>query len=225
VDLPASSGLSDIAEALGALPLFPLPQAVLLTGTLLPLHVFEPRYRAMVRDALASHRAMAVVMITDDKRLDTDGHPQIAEVAGAGVIVDHVELPGGRFNILLRGRARVRLRELPFVKPYRRAEAEVLTPPSDDIPPADLAALVSSAAAFTALVRERERTFEFRLPRDASPGLLADLCAYHLVLDARERQAILETLDVRMRARRVAEALTMQRLTLAPATPDGRDLN
>jgi Lon protease-like protein len=222
VDSPASSGLSDIAKAFGALPLFPLPQAVLFPGALLPLHVFEERYRTMVREVLESHRAMAVVMITDDKRIDSNGHPQIAEVAGAGVIVDHMELPGGRFNILLRGRARVRLHELPFVKPYRRAAAEVLAPRGDEVPQADLSALVSSATAFTALVRERDRTFDFRLPRDAAPGLLADLCAYHLVLDARERQAILETLDPRARTRRVAETLAMQRLTLAPG---GRDIN
>ncbi len=223
MDTPASSGLSDIAPALGALPLFPLPQTVLFPEALLPLHVFEPRYRAMVRDALDTHRTMAVVLVTDDQRLDDNGHPAIAEVAGVGVIVDHVELAGGRYNILLRGRARVRLRELPFVKPYRQAAAEVLPSlPDDQVSMSDLSALVSSAAAFTTLLRERDRTFDFRLPRDAPPGVLADLCAFHLVLDGRERQAILEMLDPRARARRVAEVLAMQRLTLAPGE---RDIN
>jgi ATP-dependent Lon protease len=222
MDSPASSGLSDIAEALGALPLFPLPQTVLFPGALLPLHVFEPRYRAMVRDVLAGHRAMAVVMITDPKPIDAHGHPSIAQVAGAGVIVDHVELPGGRYNILLRGRARVKLDELPFVPPYRRAAAEVIVPPPEEVSQSDLSALVSSATAFATFVRERDKTFDFRLPRDAEPSLLADLCAFHLVLDARERQAILETVPLRARVRRVAEALAIQRLTLAPT---GRDLN
>jgi ATP-dependent Lon protease len=223
VDTPASGGLPDIERALGALPLFPLPQTVLFPEAHLPLHVFEPRYREMVRDALDSHRTIAVVLITDDQRLDEHGHPVIADVAGVGVIADHRELPGGRYNILLHGRARVRLRELPFVKPYRRAAAEVLTPlPDDQLSMADLSALVSSAAAFTTFVRERDRSFDFRLPRDAPPGLLADLCAFHLVLDARERQAILEMLDPRARARRVAEVLAMQRLTLAPGE---RDIN
>ncbi|UQA63680.1 LON peptidase substrate-binding domain-containing protein [Polyangium aurulentum] len=222
VNIPVSSGLSDIEQALGALPLFPLPQTVLFPGAHLPLHIFEPRYRAMVRDALETHRTLSVVLITDEKPIDEHGHPSIAQVAGVGVIVDHQELPGGKYNILVRGRARVRLHELPFVPPYRRAAAEVLTPPQDDLSQADLSALVSSATAFTALVRERDRTFDFRLPRDAPPGLLADLCAFHLVLDARERQAILETLDPRARARRVAEVLAMQRLTLAPGE---RDIN
>src|SRR5215468_9252705 len=121
VGSPASAGLRDLLPALSALPLFPLPM-VLFPGALMPLHIFEPRYRAMVRDLLETHRALAVVLITDHDRLDEHGHPRIAAVAGAGVIIDHVELPSGRFNILVRGRARVALEELPFgEKPYRRA--------------------------------------------------------------------------------------------------------
>ncbi len=215
-------GPSDLAEALSALPLFPLPNTVLFPGALLPLHVFEPRYRALVRDALETHRSMSVVLILDDGPVDAEGHPSIARVAGVGTIVDHAELSGGRYNILLRGRARVRLSELPFEPPYRRASADVLVPPDEEVTPRELTALVSTATAFTTLVRERDRSFEFRLPRDAKPALLADLCAHHLVLDARERQAILETLSPRARAHRVTEVLAMQRHTLAPG---GRELN
>ncbi|MDI1443705.1 LON peptidase substrate-binding domain-containing protein [Polyangium sp. 6x1] len=214
--------LSDLLEALPALPLFPLPNAVLFPGALLPLHIFEPRYRAMVADVLKTHRSMAIVMITNERAVDAHGHPEIAEVAGLGTILDHTELPGGRYNILLRGRVRVRLSELPFEPPYRRAAAEVLVPPDEDVTQSELSALVSTATAFAQFVRERERGFEFRLPRDAKPALLADLCAHHLVLDARERQAILETLSPRARVRRVAEVLAMQRHALGPG---GRDLN
>jgi Lon protease-like protein len=221
VDSPASGGLRDLVPALSALPLFPLP-TVLFPGALLPLHIFEPRYRAMIRDVLDTHRALAVVLVTDPTLLDEHGHPAIASVAGAGVVVDHAELPSGRFNILVRGRARVRLTELPFLPPYRRAAAEVLTPPSADVPPADLSALISSATAFASRVRERDPSFEFPLPKDAPAGLIADLCAHHLVLDAKERQAILEALDPLERVRRAAEALALQRLTLSN---DPRDIN
>src|SRR5580700_10422501 len=103
VESPASGGLRDLAAALPALPLFPLP-TVLFPGALLPLHVFEPRYRQMVRDALDTHSALGVVFVTDADALDEHGHPRIARIAGAGIIVDHAELPSGRFNILVRGR-------------------------------------------------------------------------------------------------------------------------
>ena len=216
---PSSRG-SDFAAALEALPLFPLPQAVLFPGAMLPLHVFEPRYRAMIKDALETHRTLAVVLVTHPHELDGHGHPRIADVAGVGEIVDHTELAGGRYNVLLRGRARVRLEELPFVPPYRRARAEVLAQPAAEVSPGDLSALVSSATSFASIIRERDPAFGFRPPRELLPGQLADLCAHHLVLDARERQAILETLDANARVRRVTEVLALQRITLAPERGD-----
>lgn len=203
-----------IDAALGALPLFPLPQAVLFPGAILPLHVFEPRYKVMIRDCLASHRALSVVQITDPGMRDEHGHPGIARVAGAGVIVDHAELPEGRYNILVRGVSRVRLDELPFVPPYRRARATVLAAPAEGAPERDVSALLSNASAFVALVRERERDFDFHLPRSALPGEIADVCAHHLVIDPDERQAILETLDLRERVLRVTEVLALQRLSM-----------
>lgn len=212
----------DLAAALQRLPLFPLPQTVLLPGALLPLHVFEPRYRTLVSEVLETHRVLSVVLITNTDAIDAHGHPAIAAVAGAGEIIDHVELPGGRYNILLRGRARVRLEELPFAPPYRAARATALEDEPGELAAGAPAALLAMATSFAALVRERDHSFEFRLPRDASPGVVADLSAHHLVLDPRERQAILETLDVGARVRRATEALALQRHAL---TADNLDLN
>ncbi len=211
--------LPDLAPALEALPLFPL-QTVLFPGALVPLHVFEPRYRALVRDILETHRALSVVLVTNPLEVDEHGHPAIASVAGAGVIVDYAELPDGRYNILVKGRARVRLRELPFEPPYRRAAASVIEGPPAEIPQADLASLVSAATSFTSLVRERDPSFELPLPKNAPPALIADLCAHHLVIDPRERQTILEMLDLPARVLHVAEVLAMQRLALSGAPRD-----
>ncbi len=215
-----SADALDLEAALGALPLFPLPQVVLFPGAVLPLHVFEPRYKAMIRDCLATHRALAVVQITGPDDLDEHGHPAIAKVAGAGIIVDHAELPEGRFNILVRGRARVRLEEVPFVPPYRVAKATALHTDDSNVPERDVAALLANASGFAALVRERDRDFEFRLPRGAPPGFIADVCAHHLIIDAGERQAILETLDLGERILRVTEALALQRLALGKGDHD-----
>src|SRR5690349_8249574 len=172
---PASGGLSDIAEALGALPLFPLPQTVLFPGALLPLHVFEPRYRTMVKDCLTTHKAMAIALISETGERDAHKHPAIEKVAGIGVIIDHVELPDGRYNILLHGRARVRLEELPFVPPYRRAKAAILPCPPVDPPQREVAALLASAAAFAADIRSRDPEFDFRIPPHAAPATACDL--------------------------------------------------
>src|ERR1700722_8789467 len=104
-----------LEAALNEMPLFPLTQVVLFPHALLPLHVFEPRYRALVTDCLASHSVFAVALITDPAAVDAHGNPPIACIAGAGLIVEHHALPDGRSTLVLQGQARVRLEELPFV--------------------------------------------------------------------------------------------------------------
>src|SRR4051794_20492907 len=208
----------DLGPALDALPIFPLPQTVLFPGAVLPLHVFEPRYRTMVKDALSTHKAIAVALIREKGGRDPVGHPAIEPVTGVGVIIDHVELSDGRYNILLHGRARVRLDELPFVPPYRRAKATILQATPSDPPQRDVAALLASAAAFAGDIRSRDPEFDFRIPPHTAPGTACDLAAHHLVLDARERQSILETLDVSVRVRRTTEALALQHAALHGTT-------
>jgi ATP-dependent Lon protease len=203
------------AQALQSLPVFPLPQTVLFPGALMPLHIFESRYRTMVRDCLATHKTMAVALIRGREGRERHGRPAIEAVAGLGVIIDHVELPDGRYNILLCGRSRVRLEELPFVPPYRRARAVVLAPIASEVPPRDVTALLASASAFAADIRARDPDFDFQIPAHATSAAAADLAAHHLVLDARERQAILEMLDIGARIRRTTEALALQHAALS----------
>lgn len=212
-DRPPSSGV-DLGGALDVVPVFPLPQTVLFPGALLPLHIFEPRYRALVREALATHKTIAVALIREGQERDLHRLPVIERVSGLGIIIDHVELPDGRYNILVQGKARVKLAELPFVPPYRRARAELLQSHPTEAPSRDVTALLASASAFAGDIRARDPEFDFRIPAHASPGAAADLAAHHLVLDARERQMLLETLDVAQRVRRTTEALAMQHAAL-----------
>jgi ATP-dependent Lon protease len=212
---PESATLRDVLPALEDLPLFPLPQVVLFPGALMPLHIFEPRYRAMIRDVIDGHKVLGVVQIVDPDERDAHGHPKIARVAGVGVLVDYAELPSGRFNILIRGRARVELEERPFVPPYRRAKAKILPSIREAVSPSDIAALISSATSFATLVRERDKNFDFRLPRDGDAGTLSDHCAAHLLIDGRDRQRALEATNVVERVRIVTETIALQRLALA----------
>jgi Lon protease-like protein len=223
-------------QALADLPLFPLPHTVLFPGALLPLHVFEPRYRVMTKHCLATHRALAVVLITDPRferaprserspfseppprseREPMSGRelPAIAPVAGAGVIVEAAELPDGRFNILLRGEARVRLNELSFLPPYRRAEATIVPDEGEEPDERDLLALVSLVGSFTATIRAENPAFDFQLPPNLPGSLASNLVAQHLVLDAGVRQELLETLDPRERVRRTLDVLALQHSSL-----------
>jgi ATP-dependent Lon protease len=216
---PKSGPVADLKASLRELPLFPLPQAVLFPGALMPLHVFEPRYRQMTRDALDTHRCLSVVQLLPNAPEDPPGQPAIARVAGVGVIVEAHELPDGRFNILVEGRGRVHLSELPFVPPYRRARAELLEDRPVEVPEVEHHALVAVANAFTTFVQTRDPSFQFTLPPSLPTARLADICAHHLILEAKERQKILETLDPAERVRMVSEAVALQ---LAMLKREGR---
>jgi ATP-dependent Lon protease len=166
----------------------------------------------MLKDALATHKCIAMALATGE--VDEGGLPRIASVAGVGFIVEQRPLPDGRSNILLHGRARVRLEELPFVPPYRRALATVLEDVAIRVPEVDRAALRAAEAAFVAEVAKRDPKFGFSLPPSLEPGAVADLCAHHLIVDARVRQSILEELDVTERVRLVTAELVSQQSAL-----------
>lgn len=191
------------------LPLFPLPAAVLFPGMLLPLHVFELRYRAMTEHVLAGTKQMAVALLTSGPS-DSAGQPAIAQVAGMGEVIEHQALSDGRYNIVLRGVARVQLDELPFTGPFRRARAVVLPSHEGVVGDGDLASLVYSATRFAAQLRQRDSQFELELPDVHDPGATVDACAHQLIIESEERQQILETLHVGVRVRRCMEVLAIQ---------------
>jgi Lon protease-like protein len=199
---------ADLEAALEALPIFPLPQIVLFPQTILPLHVFEPRYRALLKDCLATHGGLALAKLTGPAG---DGTlPPIASVAGAGIIVEHQPLSDGRANILLHGCARVMLEELPFVPPYRRARATILVDACESVAHSDRAALLACAEAFAAEIRQHNPEFSFRIPANLEAGALSDYCAHHLLVDAGLRQRLLEELRPAERVRIVTEELALQ---------------
>lgn len=105
------------------IPLFPLPGVVLLPGTLLPLHVFEARYRAMVADALAGDRTIGMAMIKPGWERGEEP-PEIHAVGGAGEIIESERLEDGRYNILLEARFRYRVLSETPPDPYRVADVE-----------------------------------------------------------------------------------------------------
>jgi Lon protease-like protein len=204
---------SDFLHALADIPVFPLPQAVLFPGALLPLHIFEPRYREMLAHCLASHRAMVIARLSDESATSPGAHPRFASVGGLGIIVQHQTLADGRSNIVLHGRARVAIEERPTDTAYRRVRATILTEEDTRVSSADRAALISTATTFAGEL-QKHASLTFSFPPDASVETVADLCAQHLLFDADARQAVLEELDVPARIRRVTAELALQQQAL-----------
>src|SRR5580692_5325644 len=143
-----TDGEGQLISALRRLPLFPLPNAVLFPHALLPLHIFEERYRVMVRDVLTGSRCLAVGLLVPEARQEDD-LPAVEPIAGVGEVVMAHELPDGRFNLVVRGRARVRIdRELPSGRPYRLVTATELP----DLPIADEGEIVDADQTLRALI-------------------------------------------------------------------------
>jgi len=106
--------------------LFPLPNVVLFPDMRLPLHVFEPRYRKMVQDALATHGTIGMVLLRPGWESDYEGRPPVFERGCAGKIVAAETLSDGRLNIVLQGQTRYRIVEEHGGEPYRLASVEAL---------------------------------------------------------------------------------------------------
>src|SRR5260221_6462218 len=91
---------------LSAVPLFPLPNVVLLPRAVLPLHIFEERYKQMTADVLRGHRQIAMALLNRGWEKDYYGRPAIEPVVCVGTILSHERLPDGRYNFLLQGHTR-----------------------------------------------------------------------------------------------------------------------
>ena len=106
-------------------PLFPLPNCVLLPGATIPLHIFEQRYRAMMADAIDSRGLIAMALLEPEKwKSDYEGSPPLRPHVCVGCIVRHEKYPDGRYDILLQGICRARLIEEVSGKPFRLALLE-----------------------------------------------------------------------------------------------------
>jgi len=196
-----------VRQAMPRLPIFPLPGAVLLPHALVPLHIFEPRYRKMTRDCDVGLRALALANIPDD-RAAAERPPRVLPVIGVGVLARVDPLPDGRFNIVMRGVQRALLEEeLPSGEPYRVVRARALASgvnPAAAEKASDLKRLV--LALSRALPNPETQALVQLASRAGDPGDLADIVAGALLANPRERQAVLEAVDVGLRLELVIQA-------------------
>jgi len=114
------------------IPIFPLSDVVLFPGVFLPLHIFEPRYRQMVADALAGDRVIGMALLRPGWESDYEGRPAVYQTGCAGVITHAEQLSDGRYNIVLKGLAKFRLLDEDASRQYRLAHVESLSEPIDD---------------------------------------------------------------------------------------------
>jgi|SRR5438128_7917094 len=202
---------SPLANFSGTARLFPLPNLVLFPQVIQPLHIFEPRYRDLTADALTGDRLIALVLLKPGWEAGYAGAPDIHSIACIGRIVADQRLDDGRYNLLLRGLARIRIEhEVPHGKAYRLARVELL----DDVEMTNAAeerALRKKLtrrvpAWFPAQVAAHEQ-FRKLLRSPLSLSALADVVAFALALEVPLKQELLEELNVERRVRRLLDYL------------------
>lgn len=199
-------------SAIIQVPIFPLPDAVLFPHTLLPLHVFEPRYRQLVRDALASDRRIAMALLKPGWERDYYGRPPVFPIAGAGEIIQHEERPDGRFNILLRGTMRIAiLAELPPAQPYRLVRARPLPDRYLDKDPKALLERVERLKVFYLRILAEVQKGQGDLAKIfggvKDPGIILDRIAGAAIPEAEVRQRVMDAVEVAARFRIVQDQL------------------
>jgi Lon protease-like protein len=212
-----------LANFTGSARLFPLPNLVLFPHVVQPLHVFEPRYKQMTADAIATDRLIAPVLLKPGWEEQYDNKPSVYPVACLGRLVAEQQLPDGRYNLLVRGLSRMRIHsEQTDLRPYRTARAELLI----DGP---LPSLAEAKAMRKELAGKVLPRFAAGQPRDQLAelfrgelplGALCDILAFALPFPVEHKQALLEQLDVSRRAGRLLTLLDALVPTVVQADPD-----
>jgi uncharacterized protein len=189
----------------GVVRLFPLPNLVLFPHVMQPLHIFEPRYRTMLEDALAGDRLIAMALLAPGWEQDYEGRPPLYPMGCLGRIKAYCRLADGAYNVLLLGLKRVRLLgEVDPLHPFRKARVEIC---HDVYPPGG----ASRCGALSRRLREAIRKFLPRLPElreqldqlvagDVPLNLLTDVLGYLVDVGLKNQHALLAEPNVCRRA-------------------------
>jgi Lon protease-like protein len=209
----------------GTARLFPLPNLVLFPGATQGLHIFEPRYRQLMADTLIADRLFALVLLKPGWDEHYDGKPNIEPVACLGRVTQHEKLPDGRYNLQLKGLARIRIdQELPTETLYRQAKATVIK----DDSPSELVVLREARKRLAAAVLSRflpesaayihlSELFNGELPL----GPLCDQLSYALPIALELKQALLAEPQVLLRVEILYHAMVPKGLPRhRPFPPD-----
>ena len=202
-----------LAKFGGLVRLFPLANLVFFPEVVQGLHIFEPRYRQMVSDAVAGDQLIALVLVKEGPDQAFLDQPEIETVACLGRVTQYERLPGDKFNLRLKGLSRLQIsEEVPTDKLYRMARAE-LTP---DVIPADLQLLGDLRRRLSEAVLPR---FEPTGPAfqhlaelfasDTPLGPLTDMLSFALPLESDLKQLLLGEPHVHARAELLTQALQL----------------
>ena len=204
-----------------SIALFPLPNVILFPGLSLPLHIFEPRYQAMIADVRAGNGLVGMVLLNGAAVPNAAGDPAIFPVGCAGTVDQFEMQDDGRSHLLLRGTQRFRVRAEHSERPYRIAAVEWLEDETSSDPPAGVAP--GLLTALEELLRRDGRSFDGdladHLPDD--PAIAVNTLAFAMELNVIEKMALLECDSAADRAERLRAFVDFRLAGPAHPSSDG----
>ncbi len=196
----------------GKVRLFPLPNLVIFPHVMQPLHIFEPRYRCLLEDALATDRLVAMALLTPGWESNYEGMPPLCPVACLSRVTTYHCLEDGTYNVLLLGLQRVRLvREIEPQKLYREAEV-TLCEDCYPVCPGPTGRVLQQRLrdAFVRalpLLPEVQEQMDQLLTTDISLGVLTDVISFMLEIAIGHKETLLAEVNVHRRAQMLLEHL------------------
>jgi len=184
------------------IPLFPLDDLMVFPNILRPLHIFEPRYRTMIADALKGDRVIGMIQLRPGYEGSYEGRPPVFAIGCAGVITEAEELPDGRYNIVIRGLVKFRIVSEDQSRPYRVARVEPIPENPDE-------------QERVALGKQRQRLISLlpansNPPREFSDEDIVNALAQYVMIDGVQRQELLELKGPLLRSEALIELLEKQ---------------
>jgi len=196
-----------MSEPASLIPVFPLPNVVLFPKLQLPLHIFEPRYREMVRDAIGHEGLIGMALLRGDWEKDYYGNPDIYSVGCLGKIVGVTPLPDGRYNILLHGLTEYDIREqILDATPYRQARVVLR---DEDMATNPLASLQKEILELARETIQQDSSPLLKILGDLSldGATWLNLCCFSFDISPVEKQSLLEAKSLEERARHLIDVL------------------
>ncbi|MBI2835683.1 MAG: LON peptidase substrate-binding domain-containing protein [Acidobacteria bacterium] len=200
------------------LPIFPLPDVVLFPNVFLPLHIFEPRYREMVADAISGDRIVGMVLLKPGWEADYEGRPPIYPIGCAGLITHAERLQTGRYNIILRGLEKFRILGEEPSHAYRVGIVETVNEPVGD---AEHGGIRDQRRRLEALIVPsiEGATADLKVPPAMRDEDLVNALAQHLAFEPVEKQALLECDGTLARCNSLIDLLEMKVMVARSAWP------
>jgi uncharacterized protein len=203
-----------------ALPIFPLPTVVLFPNVFLPLHIFEPRYRQMIADALAGDRIIGMVLLRPGYENDYEGTPAIYTTGCSGLITHVENLEDGKYNLVLRGLEKFRIHNEEAPAAGRLYRSAVITPVDDSMRAGDRDELRSQRKTLQRLLQPLfSEGLSSHLPEAMPDEDLVNALAQYLEFEPMEKLALLEQQGALARCRAMVELLEMK--AMIPGSGNG----